>query len=80
MKKLVLLLITGLSLLVSPSIALNNPVKSELSVKKDVTVYVTKTGSKYHRDGCRYLSKSKISISKKEAIKDGYEPCKVCKP
>ena len=26
------------------------------------TVYVTKTGSKYHNDGCRYLSQSKISI------------------
>ncbi|MCD8161525.1 MAG: DUF5011 domain-containing protein [Clostridiales bacterium] len=44
------------------------------------TVYITDTGSKYHRDGCRYLSKSKHAISKSTAIAQGYEPCKVCKP
>jgi len=43
-------------------------------------VYITKSGTKYHRDGCRYLSSSKISISIEDAIKKGYEPCKVCKP
>ncbi|MBE0418065.1 MAG: thermonuclease family protein [Coriobacteriia bacterium] len=44
------------------------------------TVYVTNTGEKYHRDGCRYLSKSKIPISLADAKAQGYEPCKVCKP
>ncbi len=44
-----------------------------------VTVYVTRTGAKYHRDGCRYLSRSKIPMSLKEAAKR-FEPCKVCKP
>ncbi|WP_224994314.1 hypothetical protein [Cesiribacter sp. SM1] len=44
------------------------------------TVYVTKTGSKYHEDGCRYLSKSKIETTVKDARAKGYEPCKVCKP
>ena len=48
--------------------------------KESITVYITKTGSKYHRGTCRYLSKSKIPISKEEAIKRGYGPCKVCKP
>jgi hypothetical protein len=24
-----------------------------------ITVYITRTGEKYHRDGCRYLSRSK---------------------
>lgn len=43
------------------------------------TVYITKTGSKYHRDGCRYLSKSKIAIDLASAIKS-YGPCSVCKP
>jgi hypothetical protein len=46
---------------------------------QNVTVYVTRTGTKYHRDGCRYLSKSKIPMSLKEAAKR-YEPCKVCRP
>jgi len=47
---------------------------------KAVTVYITKSGSKYHRTGCRYLSKSMIPISLKDAKERGYTPCKVCKP
>ena len=43
-------------------------------------VYITKTGSKYHRAGCRYLSKSAIPITRQEAIAKGYTPCSVCKP
>ncbi len=43
-----------------------------------ITVYITRTGAKYHRDGCRYLSKSKIPITLKEAINRGYTPCSVC--
>lgn len=46
---------------------------------KSSTVYITKTGAKYHRDGCRYLSKSKISISLPNA-KSSYSPCSVCNP
>lgn len=45
-----------------------------------ITVYITNTGSKYHRDGCQYLSKSKIAISLTDAKARHYEPCKVCKP
>ena len=48
--------------------------------KKDATVYVTKTGKKYHRDGCRYLSKSQIPISLSNAKTQGYGPCSVCNP
>jgi competence protein ComEC len=47
--------------------------------KKTVTVYITETGSKYHKDGCRYLRKSKIPISLDDA-KQGYDPCSVCDP
>ena len=42
------------------------------------TVYITKTGNKYHEAGCRYLRKSKIAISKSKAISQGYEACSVC--
>lgn len=48
--------------------------------KKEVTVYITKTGSKYHRLGCRYLSKSCIPISLEDAKARGYAPCSVCGP
>lgn len=44
------------------------------------TVYVTKTGKKYHADGCRYLSKSSYSISLSDAKSKGYDACSVCKP
>ena len=47
--------------------------------KKEVTVYITKTGSKYHRGDCRYLWNSKIAISLENA-KKSYEPCSVCNP
>ena len=40
--------------------------------------YITKTGKKYHVDGCRSLSKSKIQISYSNAIAKGYEPCNAC--
>jgi hypothetical protein len=43
-------------------------------------VYITETGEKYHKGSCRFLSKSKIEISLESAIKQGYEPCSVCKP
>ncbi|MYB19547.1 MAG: thermonuclease family protein [Holophagales bacterium] len=43
------------------------------------TVYVTRTGRKYHREGCRFLSKSKIPMKRNEAV-ERYEPCGVCKP
>src|SRR5687768_15906450 len=44
------------------------------------TVYVTNTGSKYHKDGCRYLSQSKIATSYDKALEGGYTACSVCKP
>ncbi len=42
------------------------------------TVYITNTGSKYHRAGCRFLSKSKIEINLAEAKSQGYTPCGTC--
>ena len=47
--------------------------------KDSYTVYITRTGSKYHRSGCSYL-KSKIAIEKKDAIAQGYTACSRCKP
>lgn len=46
---------------------------------KAITVYVTRTGAKYHRDACRYLSRSRIPMSLAEAAKR-FGPCRVCKP
>jgi len=48
--------------------------------KENDIVYRTSSGDKYHREGCRYLSESKIPISKEDAKKMGLTPCKVCNP
>lgn len=53
---------------------------SAAAQNKEVIVYVTNTGKKYHRDGCRCLSKSRIPISLSDAKNSGYSPCSVCNP
>jgi len=46
----------------------------------DSVVYVTKTGTKYHRANCSSLSQSKIEIKLSDAKAKGFEPCDKCKP
>jgi hypothetical protein len=48
--------------------------------KKDATVYVTRTGKKYHRAGCSSLSRSSIPMTLKDAKARGYTACKLCRP
>lgn len=43
-------------------------------------VFVTKTGTRYHGEGCRYLTHSAKKLTLKEAEELGYVPCKICKP
>ncbi|WP_246146810.1 thermonuclease family protein [Rubripirellula lacrimiformis] len=45
----------------------------------DTTVYITDTGTKYHRQSCRYCRKSSSPIPLSRAI-SAYDACKVCKP
>lgn len=52
----------------------------EQQPQAEKVVYITKTGKKYHRLGCRYLRKSCIPISLTEAKRRSYTPCEVCKP
>jgi len=47
---------------------------------QDVTVYITKTGTKYHLEGCASLSRSAIPISLENAIARQYTPCSICRP
>ena len=56
------------------------PTPQQQTQTKEQTVYITKTGKKYHTATCRYLSKSKIPISLKDAKANGYTACSVCKP
>jgi competence protein ComEC len=56
------------------------PAFQEQTENKTETVYVTRTGKRYHRDGCRYLGNNPIPMSLKDAQAKGYTPCKVCHP
>ena len=46
--------------------------------REERAVYVTRTGKKYHGPYCPYLSRSRISISLKEAKEQGYAACSRC--
>ena len=54
----------------------------KITVKKSIsnTVYITNTGSKYHKASCRTLKYSMIKTTLQEAKADGYTACKICKP
>lgn len=53
-------------------------VESSSSTENSITVYITNTGSKYHKANCSYLRESKIAISLSEAKSRGYTPCSRC--
>lgn len=68
---------------VSSKTSPKNPIVKQQTPQEDnqsITVYITDSGKKYHKDGCRYLKKSKHAISLKDAKAQGYEPCKKCHP
>ena len=44
------------------------------------TVYVTRTGKKYHAAGCPYLRSSGRPMDLKEALASGYTACSRCNP
>ncbi len=52
-----------------------------LSYYTDETiVYVTKSGEKYHTEGCSYLTDSKMPVSLEQAVTEGKTPCSRCHP
>jgi hypothetical protein len=46
----------------------------------DPVVFVTRTGERYHRGGCRYLRASCSPLRLGEAKATGYTPCLRCRP
>jgi hypothetical protein len=76
-------LLVLLCLLVSAPVAVApfaRPALQDQSDTKTQTVYVTRTGKRYHRDGCRYLSSSRIAMSVKDAKAKGTRRAMVCRP
>lgn len=60
-------------------VAAPTPASSQ-SDNQGVTVYGTKTGAKYHTDGCRSLAKSKVPMTLSAAKSSGLTPCSICNP
>ncbi|AUM99471.1 transpeptidase-transglycosylase [Clostridium botulinum] len=51
-----------------------------VDTNQNYTVYKTRTGSKYHSSGCRYLRKSCYETTVSQARNEGLTPCSVCTP
>ncbi len=80
MKRYILLLLAFCCFMLPLPVAFAEATHDQFVQQKEAVVYITKTGEKYHKESCRYLSKSSIKVSRKEALKNGYTACKVCKP
>jgi hypothetical protein len=63
----------------STKVTVPQEAKAADQTKEQAEVFVTRTGKKYHRSGCRHLSKSMLSMSLREAS-SRYEACSVCAP
>jgi hypothetical protein len=77
---LVVLLLAVAAINYPLSFGAQQPPPQRVEEPKAQTVYVTRTGKRYHREGCRYLASSKIPMTLKDAKAQGYTPCKVCRP
>ena len=72
--------ILTLSTIVFLSFGMLIPSNTVKAATGDTTVYITKTGSCYHKSGCSSLRKSKIAVTLQDAVDRGKRPCKNCKP
>lgn len=71
MKKLLFALLAAL-ILTLPAFA--------YTVPDDTIVYVTNTGTRYHRENCTHTAKSAHPLTIKSAEEKGYSPCSRCNP
>ncbi len=66
---------------ITAKLASGKTYKCKVTIKKPAvsnTVYITKTGNKYHKSSCTSLRRSKIKISLKDAKARGYTACHIC--
>lgn len=54
------------------------PVELARIAKKECVVYITRTGARYHRSNCGSLRKSRLAVSRSEALASGYTACGNC--
>ena len=74
---LVLLALAALSLPLAPTPALAKPPVAHTATK-ECTVYVTRTGHKYHKAWCSSLRYSRRAMTRAAAIAAGYTACRRC--
>jgi hypothetical protein len=67
------------SLLPANPVPAQRPAQQSQDVQS-ITVYVTRTGKRYHRAGCRSLRHSSTPMELKDAKAKGYTPCGICHP
>lgn len=53
---------------------------TEQPTAEEIIVYITNTGAKYHRSGCRHLNDSKYETTLTKALSQGYTACGTCNP
>lgn len=53
-------------------------IQQQQAQQNEQTVYVTRTGDKYHKAGCHHLRQSQIAMSLSQAQASGYTPCSIC--
>ena len=58
--------------------ALHHAAAVQATDDQNRTVYITRTGKRFHGPNCRYLRYSKIPVKLKDAIANGYTACHVC--
>ena len=46
--------------------------------EEERVVYITIYGDKYHSDGCSYLHRSELAVTRDDAIDAGFSPCSRC--
>jgi hypothetical protein len=79
-KTLAVILLATATLTPSAALLAQQPAPKPSEQPKEQIVYITRTGKRYHRLGCRYLRKTAMPMSLKDAKQQGYTPCKVCHP
>jgi len=55
-------------------------VRTPVPAAPPAVVFMTRTGEKYHRHGCRFLQKGAAPVSRLEARRRGLTPCSICEP
>jgi hypothetical protein len=77
-RRLLYLCLLFAALFTAAPVGLVRPDNHACADTKECTVYVTRTGIRYHRPTCSSLRYSRRAMTRSDAIAAGYTPCKRC--